>query len=586
MRSEAKKETINESKLEFKPQILPSSRKQKKPFMNTKKRTFCVLYSTLATILLVVFSNIRRCHEEIVKEAVYQALTTMDVESKNEIMQRAKSIPSSSLRERHHPIAGLNCKDHGGPFDPSEMVYWDDIPADSKYVSPFHDEEKYITFEPDRGGWNNIRMAYETILVLAHATGRTLVLPPEQEMYLLTDGEGKKSFTFNDFFHLESISREHKGMNIITMEEFLKKKAITGQLTSLPPDNKADWNGQDLDALWKYLRRVGKYPNWDPEKCIAAIPSDKDGNNVKLLKQMMADLQSGKYGPLPDPYVEFINNPVPVDAEPIYRLREMLAGRNELCIYNESLQKEPLLHFKMEFEKDSTESSARMLTHFYAFVFFQDWKQDLFYKRFVRDHIRYVDEIMCAAARIVEAVRERSRNYNHANSEGLYNSWHVRRGDFQYTEVKVDVEQLYKESEEQLKDGSKSLYIATDEHNKTFFEHGPLRQNYDVMFLDDFMHLIEGMNPNYYGMLDQLVAARGEVFFGTWFSTLSGYINRMRGYYSTKNKSEGYELGTIQSYYFFPHDIKFDMLQYRAIREAIWMREYPTSWRDIDKSLK
>ena len=147
-----KKDKKKKSKLEFKkPQILPSSRKHKNPFLNTKKQTLSVLYATLAVILLIVFANIRRCHEEIVKEAVYQALTTMDVETKNEIMQRAKSIPSSSLRKKHHPIAGLNCKDHGGPSDPSEMVYWNDIPADSKYISPFYDEERYITFEPDRG---------------------------------------------------------------------------------------------------------------------------------------------------------------------------------------------------------------------------------------------------------------------------------------------------------------------------------------------------------------------------------------------------------------------------------------------------
>jgi len=35
------------------------------------------------------------------------------------------------------------------------------------------------------------------------------------------------------------------------------------------------------------------------------------------------------------------------------------------------------------------------------FLFFADWRHDLWTKRFVRDHLRYVDEIQCAAARVV-----------------------------------------------------------------------------------------------------------------------------------------------------------------------------------------
>jgi len=93
----------------------------------------------------------------------------------------------------HHRLAGLSCDRFGGPnnsFAEREMVYWSDIPSDHLYLSPFrraNDEEQFLTFEPDHGGWNNIRMAMETILVLAHAMGRTLVLPPEQKMYLLKD---------------------------------------------------------------------------------------------------------------------------------------------------------------------------------------------------------------------------------------------------------------------------------------------------------------------------------------------------------------------------------------------------------------
>ena len=69
-----------------------------------------------------------------------------------------------------HDVAGLDCTVHGGPNEPSaaqEMVYWKDLPLDNEFVSPFRSANKrqYLTFEPDGGGWNNIRMSMETVLV-------------------------------------------------------------------------------------------------------------------------------------------------------------------------------------------------------------------------------------------------------------------------------------------------------------------------------------------------------------------------------------------------------------------------------------
>lgn len=63
-----------------------------------------------------------------------------------------------------HKLAGLRCEAYGGPSDEiaQQMVYWSDIPSDAKVSSPFRDKNKFLTFEPDHGGWNNIRMAMET----------------------------------------------------------------------------------------------------------------------------------------------------------------------------------------------------------------------------------------------------------------------------------------------------------------------------------------------------------------------------------------------------------------------------------------
>ena len=52
-------------------------------------------------------------------------------------------------------LGHLSCEAYGGPSDDvaRDMVYWQDIPSDHAYKSPFTPkEEKYLTFEPDGGG--------------------------------------------------------------------------------------------------------------------------------------------------------------------------------------------------------------------------------------------------------------------------------------------------------------------------------------------------------------------------------------------------------------------------------------------------
>jgi len=288
----------------------------------------------------------------------------------------------------------------------------------------------------------------------------------------------------------------------------------------------------------------------------------------------------GSYGKPKPTLEEFNGNPTPVNATMAERMREMLADRKNLCIYDKPLQEEKLIHLKVE-------KGTRLLTHFYAFIFFADWKQDLWSKRFVRDHLRYVDEIMCAAARVVEAVREyarKNKQHNASRDEGIYDAMHVRRGDFQYPPTQLSADKLYDLSKGELTERA-TLYIATDEKTKSYFD--IFQKHYDVVFLDDFASkVIPDVNPNLYGMIDQLVAYKSRVFYGTWWSTLSGYVNRMRGYYIAKHKLEGYKDGTMKSFYFVPEERVLQMRSYIPVRKPIYCREFPVSWRDIDHGIE
>jgi hypothetical protein len=64
-----------------------------------------------------------------------------------------------------------------------------------------------------------------------------------------------------------------------------------------------------------------------------------------------------------------------------------------------------------------------------------------------------------------------------------------------------------------------------------------------------------------------------------------GYINRIRGYHSQKDKLAGWEKGQINSYYYVPFAFKNEMISYMSLKQPMWGREFPVSWRDIDHDL-
>ena len=119
---------------------------------------------------------------------------------------------------------------------PAAMRYWADaeVPAPAGAV-PAYDVEAYLTFVPDFGGWNNVRLSLETALVLARASGRVLVLPPVQSYYLLTAckaAEGGCEYSLADFAPPLLAARSRA--RVISSEEFfaqvLPRLAAEGRL--------------------------------------------------------------------------------------------------------------------------------------------------------------------------------------------------------------------------------------------------------------------------------------------------------------------------------------------------------------------
>lgn len=234
--------------------------------------------------------------------------------------------------------------DHCGA---SDIFYWQRYDPDlEKVVNPWAalgPEKKYVTFEPDRGGWNNIRMAMEVVLVFAYATGRTLVMPPEQNMYLLNKGSdpGDNTLHFADFFYLHRLQEK---MEMIEMKDFLETEAVTGNLGALPPSNSTDLR---RDVLWKYLEglEVGT-THWKPFDVCLAFPETPG----KPIEDHSAEQQE--------------------------RLKEF-CGKRTPVHYNKTLQDAKVIHF-------GAGQGSRVLAHFYTFEHFMDPALDRAVKRFVR----------------------------------------------------------------------------------------------------------------------------------------------------------------------------------------------------------
>jgi len=410
-----------------------------------------------------------------------------------------------------------------------EVAYWLNFPDDAAPRLPdpramgldpgvTKDSGRYVTFETDHGGWNNIRMAFEAVAVFALVTRRTLVMPPAQFLYLLNkDSQGKNNkLGVRDIFDMEDLG---KHLDVITMEEFLQRE-------------KVDTGGKDYKDLWgrhlwPMLREIVDFtPKWSPDKYCLWFGDEASANSTRA-KQFCSDKRE---------VIRYVDDP----------------GAK-------------VIHFRTE-----PENGYRMLTHFYTFLGFQDPSVDRSVKRWARRFMHYKSEIVCAAGKLQRILRDKIGARHYA-------SYHIRRGDLQYAVVKIPAEEIVENIRDVVPAGIPA-YVGTDERDKSFFDKLKAFHGGQLYFLDDLIEEAGSdfeLSPNYYGMMEQLLCAGGSTFVGTHFSTFSGYIARLRGYRKWPSKSNYYPT-KAHKYKYHP-----DKMPRRA-HPVWYPREWPTSWERLD----
>lgn len=181
------------------------------------------------------------------------------------------------------------------------LAYWRPNQQTPANVMP----QKFLTFETDHGGFNNIRMGFEFIVRSVEGTGRTLVLPPPEGWYLLDWGPlerlksncsphctpadsakqnwlpGNTNSQYTDFWDLEDLRR---AVPTLTAAEFVQQQ---GNTFNLPTTHFPGRSNAPDDNPWKKWARSSAKQIVGCAATCNQLQQDKESN------LMHVSLQSG-----------------------------------------------------------------------------------------------------------------------------------------------------------------------------------------------------------------------------------------------------------------------------------------------------
>jgi len=146
----------------------------------------------------------------------------------------------------------------------SRMRYWSNTTGGGMVPGQASNNSKFLLFDFDEGGLNNLRLGWEVAGIIALVTNRTLVLPPASAMYLIDCGPpyfhppmvGSKS-NMEDFINMAQLK---SGIPALSFSEF---RATHGEDLGIAQD----LSDQEVMNTWEGLSEAKTISPADNELC-------------------------------------------------------------------------------------------------------------------------------------------------------------------------------------------------------------------------------------------------------------------------------------------------------------------------------
>ncbi|EDO44343.1 predicted protein [Nematostella vectensis] len=353
---------------------------------------------------------------------------------------------------------------------------------------------KYLSYQPPGGGWNNQRIAFENAVIIAKLLNRVLLvqpLAPHKEILRVRHNPPYPTgYGIYNAIAKENLLPLSKVIDLNRLSRLLTIKEVTTSHEEFVHSYQhMSWyrvchNG--LVGVW-----VDKLPpahdrlSWEvlKEHAQEQIPAVE---LPKYRKSCKSDLERYERG----------NTTLP-----FWGILDELLERNEDIIY---------------FEEGSM---------FFREMIFLDRNRVVDSHRWIINYVSFAPEIR----RRVSANLKRLGHH--------FSCIHVRRTDHPSAQENTQKYWLNLLEKRQIKNKTSMLYVATDEPDINWFE--PFAEaGFELLFSRDLIAPLGGglrvtshtrvFDQEILGFTEQLICANAEFFVGSYYSTFSMYINRLR----------------------------------------------------------